>query len=174
VFLHRVAPRIYRTTTNIGLIDSYSSPNEKEARTKVQRLIDAEKEIVAQLGEARGLFSSATREKERVINGDETAKQILTYYELARRQDESALFYLYKIIEAIENKFGGEFQGIKAVGPATEWKAVKRLANESYRDARHPPKPGEIVKKWTAAEIKECFKNTETVVRAYFETLFKS
>ena len=49
---------------------------------------------------------------------------------------------------------------------------MKKLANESYRDARHAPKPGDVIKKWTDAEITECFKNIEVIVTAYFNTLF--
>jgi hypothetical protein len=58
------------------------------------------------------------------------------------------------------------------VGEQTAWKAVKRLANESYRDARHAPKPGDVVKKWTNAELKQCFEDTKNVIVAYFSTLF--
>jgi hypothetical protein len=117
-------------------------------------------------------MAAVTREKQTVIDADPTARQILIYHDYARRQDDAALYYLYKIVEAVENKFGGERDGIAAVGAGTEWKAVKKLANESYRDARHAPKPGDVIRKWTQAEINECFKNTEAVVIAYFATLF--
>ena len=87
-------------------------------------------------------MASAKRKKINVIEADETAKQIQIYYDHSLRQDDAALYYLYKVIESIENKFGGEAVGIAAVGEQVAWKAVKRLANESYRDARHAPKPG--------------------------------
>ena len=61
---------------------------------------------------------------------------------------------------------------LNAIGTGTELKAVKRLANESYRDARHAPEPGDAVKKLTPAETKEGFKNAEATVMAYFVTLF--
>jgi hypothetical protein len=96
----------------------------------------------------------------------------LAYHNEATRQPEVALFYLYKIIESIEHKFGGEAAGMASVGAATEWKSIKRLANESYRDARHAPKPTDIIKKWTETEIKKCFEDTEKVIMAYFATLF--
>ncbi|MGC2765790.1 MAG: hypothetical protein WB607_09815, partial [Candidatus Acidiferrum sp.] len=82
---------------------------------------------------ARIELEAAKREKSAVINKDATAKQILIYYDQAKRQDDAALFYLYKVIEAIENKYGGEAPAIKAVGAGAEWKSVKKLANESYR-----------------------------------------
>lgn len=59
---------------------------------------------------------------------------------------------------------------IKALG--RKRKADKRLANESYREARHAPKPADVKKKWTQAEIKECFGDTEEIAAAYFPTLF--
>lgn len=49
---------------------------------------------------------------------------------------------------------------------------MKRLANESYRDARHAPKPTDIIKQWSEAEIEKCFEDTEKVVMGYFATLF--
>lgn len=172
IFLHRVVPKIYKEASPSGLMDLYRSPLEANASAELAELLILEKEVRERQGIARSQLAAAIRAKAKVIGDDATAKQILIYYDLARRQDEAALFYLYKMVETIENKFGGEYEAIKTVGASTEWKAVKRLANESYRDARHAPKPGEVVKKWTDAEIKDCFKNTERVVMAYFETLF--
>jgi len=173
-FLHRVVPRIYKSNAKVRLTDIFSSTSEKAAYTRLQELERIEHELKENQENARVQLAAATREKLNTIEADPTGKQVLTYYDLAKRQEDAALFYLYKVVEAIENKFGGEAEGIKAVGAKTEWKAVKKLANESYRDARHAPKPGEVIKKWTNAEIKKCFEDTQVVATAYFATLFPS
>jgi len=173
-FLHRVVPRIYKSNAKVRLTDIVSSPAEKAAYARLEKLQHIEQELKEHQEDARVQLATATREKLAAIEADPTGKQILTYHDLAKRQDDAALFFLYKIVEAVENKFGGETEGIKAVGAKAEWKAVKKLANESYRDARHAPKPGEVIKKWTNPEIKKCFEDTEVVVSAYFTTLFPS
>lgn len=171
-FLHRVVPSIHDTQTKSGLVEMFRSPEQLKCIEDISDLTIAAKEIGAREGAARIGLATATREKSNTIKADETAKQIITYHIEARRQPAVALFYLYKIIESIEHKFGGEAAGMAAVGEATAWKSVKRLANESYRDARHAPKPTDIIKKWSELEIKKCFGDTEKVIMAYFATLF--
>lgn len=173
-FLQRVAPRIYRSRGKRTLTDMFVSPAEQAAHAELERLQSIEAQLEERQEAVRVQLAAATREKANVIEADATAKQILIYHDHARRQDDVSLYYLYKIVEAVENKFGGEAEGIDAVGAGTEWKAVKKLANESYRDARHAPKPGDVIKRWTDAEIKKCFENVEVVVTAYFATLFPS
>jgi hypothetical protein len=172
-FLHRVIPQIYEGTTKNGLIDVFSSPAETAARDAVEKLLAIQQQVREDLEVGRVGLASANRLKVNTIENDETAKQIQIYYDHALSQGDAALYFLYKIIESIENKFGGESVGIAAVGEQTAWKAVKRLANESYRDARHAPKPGDVVKKWTNAELNQCFEDTKKIVVAYFATLFK-
>jgi hypothetical protein len=171
-FLHRVVPKIYGVGGKRTLKQIFVSPAEKIAQAEYEELRSLETRLKNKQEAVRVQLATANREKNAVIDADTTAKQILTYYDYARRQDDAALYYLYKIVETIENRFGGESSGIKIVGAGTEWKAVKRLANESYRDARHAPKPGDVIKKWTDAELDKCFENVETIVVAYFATLF--
>ena len=171
-FLHYVVPSLYTIKTKTGLIEMFSSPAERISKEKLKELRAFEEKIQKRQEAARIDLATSTREKSNVINADETAKQILIYYDEARKQPNVALFYLYKILESIENKFGGEAAGIAAVGAKTEWKSVKKLANESYRDARHAPKPTDVIKQWSQEEIKKCFEDTEKVIVAYFMTLF--
>jgi hypothetical protein len=172
-FVHRVLPRIYRIATRSTLTDLFRSPDESAAQKKLDDLLVLEEKLREKVGATRVALAGATRAKANVIGADAIAKQLRIYYDHAMRQDDAALYYLYKIIEAIENKFGGEAAGIAAVGEQVAWKAVKRLANESYRDARHAPKPGDVIKKWSSQELKQCFTDTQKVVLAYFMTLFK-
>jgi len=171
-FLHRVAPKIYGLKLHNTLTDAFDSPTEISMNAELSELELIEKEIEGKQEHARVRLAAAIRQKKNTIENDAVSKQILVYHEHALREDDASLFYLYKIVEHITNKFGGEREAIKVLGVETELKAVKRLANESYRDARHAPKPGDVVKKWTHAEIEKCFKDTEKVVAAYFSTLF--
>jgi hypothetical protein len=170
--VHRVLPRIYKGKTRDKLIDLYSSSEEEAAGHHLGSLVIAEKELKEQQEKARVALADATRKKINTIENDPTAKQIQIYYDHALRQDDASLYYLYKIVEVIGNKFGGEAAGITSVGESVAWKAVKRLANESYRDARHAPKAGDVIKKWTSDELKQGFTDTQKVIAAYFKTLF--
>jgi hypothetical protein len=172
-FVNRVIPRIYQGKTRDKLTDSFKSPSEVVAVTELERLRGLEEKMREAQAAARTALASATRQKVNALEADATAKQIQVYFDHALRQDDAALYYLYKIIEAIGNKFGGEAAGIEAVGEQAAWKGVKRLANESYRDARHAPKPGDVIKKWSTQELKQAFEDTQRVAVAYFMTLFK-
>jgi hypothetical protein len=171
-FLNRVMPKLYDLKARTTLIDTFKSPSEKNQEEGLEGLRAQIKETEQQFRAAQVELARVEREKANVINADQTAKQILIYYDQARKQDDVALFYLYKVIEVIENKFGGEASGIKAVGAGAEWKRLKKIANVSYGDARHAPKPTDIVKPWTDSEIKACFADVEKIVMAYFTTLF--
>jgi hypothetical protein len=171
-FLNRVVPKMYPSSTKVGLVDKCASPAEEKHKEEINKLQLLGRQIEEQLEKAREELAGSQRAKNNVIKADDTANQILTYYDTALKQDDVALFYLYKVIESIENKYGGEAQGIKSLGCSSEWKSVKRIANESYRDVRHAPKPGDVIKKWSDADIKTCFQATEKVVLAYFASLF--
>jgi len=173
-FLLRVVPELYEGKQRYRLADVFISPDEVTAQNAVDEFAGAEVELRKRHADARVALTTTTRVKVNVLKADATAKQIEIYYDCALRQDDVALYYLYKIVEAVENKFGGEAAGIEAVGQKTAWKAVKKLANETYRDARHAPKPTDVITKWTNAEIAECFENVQKIVFSYFDTLFPS
>jgi len=171
-FLHRVLPAMYNLKANVGLVDQYKSPTERATADKLKELDLQRKYVESQLTAGRSELQAARREKSGLINSDATAKNILVYHDIAVRQDAVALHYLYKIIEILENKYGGEAEGIRALGCNAEWKHVKRSANESYGDMRHAPKPGDVIKKWSPEDIKKCFSDTEKIILSYFEALF--
>jgi hypothetical protein len=79
---------------------------------------------------------------------------------------------LYKIIDAIQKKFGGETAATHKLGKSKEWKLIGKLANASYGDIRHAPKPGDKIKDWSRDEIKDGFSAARSVLAAYFTTLF--
>lgn len=171
-FLHRVVPKLYKLETKTSLKEKYISPEEEKCKSEIQKLHHLQKQIDDRLEKAREELAGSQRAKSLVIEADSTARQILIYYETALRQDDVALFYLYKIIESIEHRYGGETPGLSALGCSSEWKLVKRIANASYGDIRHAPKPGDVIKKWSDTEIKTCFQATEKVILAYFASLF--
>jgi hypothetical protein len=85
---------------------------------------------------------------------------------------KEGLFYLYKVVDAIKNRLGGEKDAIaalKAIGTlniGTAYKNVKRLANESDRDERHAPRNPTTVRQTTAYERETAFEGTRAVLRA--------
>jgi hypothetical protein len=171
-FVQRVLPRMYESGTRTGLLDKYVAPNERDAQVQVTACEAELAQIEEGLEQKRIALAAAKRSKENVILQDPTAKQILNYYETALRQDDVALFYLYKAVELIENNHGGESGAIKKFGVGSEWKFLKKLANASYADIRHAPKPGDVMQQWTDEDIDACFDAVEKIVHAYFASLF--
>jgi hypothetical protein len=171
-FIQRVLPNMYDLKAPTPLIEKFVSPAEKHAEQQVRGSEAALLELEKELEENRVALATARREKANMIQNDPTAKQIVKYYDTALRQDDVALFYLYKAVELIENNHGGEGEAIRKFGAGAEWKFLKKVANASYGDIRHAPKPGDVILKWTEEDLKRCFDACEKVLLAYFESLF--
>lgn len=170
--LHRVIPRLYNIRSRTKIIDEFQSPDEREAKVKSEKIEKQINLLEAQRGEQRQSIETAKRKKENTIESDETAKSALRYYDSALQQDDVALYYLYKTVEVIENKVGGEkkLKSILKCEKARNY--IGEVANASYGDMRHAPKPGEKIKEWSGDEIKECFTATKDIISAYLEILF--
>jgi hypothetical protein len=171
-FIQRVIPKMYDIKTRVGPVDRYVSSLENKAQEQVSACESELERVGAELEKKRVDLAAARLEKGNVILGDPTAKQILNYYDTALRQDDVALFYLYKAVELIENNHGGESGAIKKFGVSAEWKFLKKTANASYADIRHAPKPGDVIQQWSEEDIKACFDACEKIVLAYFGSLF--
>ncbi len=172
IFLNRVMPKIYNLETKINLIDQFLSPEELTISNEARETEGVIQKTNETLEVAKEKLASANRNKIQVIKNDETAVLILNYYELATQQDDVALFYLYKIIEALEKKYGSEKGAKDLLKCNTEWNLIGEKANASYADIRHAPKLGEKIKEWTEEDIKVCFVATEKIINTYLSTLF--
>jgi hypothetical protein len=172
IFLHRVMPKMYNLETQINLVDKFSSPEEITTREEIKKIEDNIKEFNEALGASKERLTLARLNKIQTIKKDETATLILNYYDLAIQQDDVALFYLYKVIEALEKKYGSEKGSKDILKCNAEWNLIGKLANVSYADIRHAPKPGEKIKEWGEEEIKACFNAAEKIINTYLLTLF--
>jgi len=172
IFLNRIMPKIYNLETKINLIDQFLSPEELTIINEVREAEGVIQQANEMLEVAKEKLVSANRNKIQIIKNDETAVLILNYYELATQQDDVALFYLYKIIEALEKKYGSEKGAKDLLKCNTEWNLIGEKANASYADIRHAPKPGEKIKEWTEKDIKACFVATEKIINTYLSILF--
>lgn len=171
-FLNRVIPKLYDLEVRTSLINKFVSPEEGIAQDAIQKT----NKQIQQLSEAIEVenenLNAARRKKIQTVEKDETAARILNYHTLATQQEDVALFYLYKVIEVLERKFGGEKEAKRKLGCNTEWNLIGTVANASYADIRHAPKPGEKIKEWTQDEIDNCFNAAEKIIHAYLTTLF--
>jgi hypothetical protein len=127
-------------------------------------------QMIVQTGASR-------EERERVGRGiqkirqefveDDTLRRCYDYLQAARKKEgDDSLHDLYKVIEAIEHRFGGEAPTIAALGVGPAMKFVKRVANERVRDARHAPRADEVVTPNTGAEVGKALEFTIEVLRA--------
>lgn len=173
IFLHRILPKFSGSDSDKRSMLDFISPAEEKIRKEIELTADAIKIKEGKLDLLRQDLATADRTKIQKIHEDETAVLILNYYDLATRQDDVALFYIYKIIDALENKYGNEKLAQTHIsGLSTEWSRIGKLANVSYGDMRHAPKAGEKVKEWSKDEIDECFEAGKKIIHAYLKTLF--
>jgi len=171
-FLNRVIPKIYETQSKVNIIDLFLSLGEEKIKEEMQKL-ENEREILDKKFEpAKEKLATATRIKIQTIESDDTANLVLKYHDNALKQDDVALFYLYKIIEVLEKKYGGEKEAKDIIGCNTEWNLIGKVANASYADIRHAPKPGEKIKEWSSEDIKACFEGVVKIIQVYLKTLF--
>lgn len=171
-FVNRVLPKMYNTKPRVSLIDQFQSPDQLNIEEKIKDLETVIKRAEKGLEVAKEKLHNEKRKKEQIIMADESANIILKYYETAHQQEDVALHYLYKVIELLENKLGGEKNAKLLLGCNAEWNLIGRIANASYADIRHAPKPSEKIKQWTDEEIKQCYSAAEKIIKEYFKFLF--
>lgn len=170
IFLHRVLPLTVGEKSP-DILDEVPSVEEDQEATSLE-LIKSEIvrfEDLRTAGEQN--LASAKRRKRLKIEQDEVANRILDYLKTAQHQTQDGLFYYYKIIEAIENKLGGEGPSKRILGCNEEWNLIKKLSNQPSADARHAPQPGESVIKPSDEELRLCLNASKTIIRAYLITL---
>jgi hypothetical protein len=172
LFLNKILPKIWGAATRTNILDDFASPMEQEAKAEIQAIESERKALDTRLEDAKERLASAQRVKRKTIEADETSKYVIRYYETARQQENVALFFLYKIVDAISNKFGGDLEAKRVLGHNEEWNLIGRLANVSYADIRHAPKPGDKIREWSKEEIDACFAAAERILTAYLSTLF--
>lgn len=172
-FLNRVFPRLRTGPTRHDIVDTFVSPLEQSAKQEIQHVESERQALDERLEKAKEQLALGERSKRKTIESDETASRIISYYNTATQQEDVALFFLYKIIDALQNKFGGAIAAKQKLGIDDDRKLIGTIANASYSDVRHAPKPGEIIKPWTKEEIEDCFAAAERILAAYFSTLFE-
>jgi len=171
-FLNRVLPRIYSGPTRRDIVDAFNSPKQRNINEELEKLQSEKKALKDRFEDAKIRLATAEREKRQTIASDETARMVTAYYNQAIQDEERALFYLYKIVDALKNKFGGETAAKQKLDTDSEWRLIGKMANASYGDIRHAPKPADKIKEWTNDEIAKCFSAAERIISAYFSTLF--
>jgi len=172
IFLNRSIKKLFEET-NSNLIDMFRSSEEQKIENEITTIEESIKTLESELEKSNEELATATRIKVNTISNDETSKLIINYYKLATDQEDSAIFYLYKIIDALKKKFG-EKEAKNILKCNKEFNLIGTLANQSCTDARHAPYPEEKIKELTTAEIEACFASAITIISSYFEQLFPS
>lgn len=96
---------------------------------------------------------------------DPTLKRCYDYFEAARQSEGGNVLYnLSKLVEAVE--YTGTSKELKV---RSEVEFVTKLANQEFRDERHPPRPGQVVEPPTAGERARAMECAKKVLRAYEE-----
>ncbi len=104
---------------------------------------------------------------------DHTLRRCYDYIQDAREREKESLFYLYKAIEAIEDKLGGERRAVELLSVGSDLKFVKRLANEPVRDERHAPKDADALQRPDRTDKAMARDCAIRILRAYEDYLLK-
>jgi len=144
-FLNRVVPRFRPDSTPTDVVDAFLSPREAQMHGEMEQVSAERNALNERFERAKVELALAKREKRKLIESDSTARLIISYHKQAIQDEERALFYLYKIIDGLQNKFGGETAAKKAIETDDEWRLIGKIANASYGDIRHAPKPADKI-----------------------------
>ena len=105
---------------------------------------------------------------EMLASGEPCLRQSYDYLEQAHEDETNRFFHLYKLIETLEDAFGGsEAKLIRALDVKTAVKALKRLANEPVHDERHAPEMSGGVKRLSAEDQIVAMHYAYNIIRAY-------
>jgi hypothetical protein len=98
--------------------------------------------------------------------------QCYDYFQSANDDHTRALFDLYKMIETIEDQYGGEKKAQDALGPEL-MKTLKRMANDSRsphgHDQRHASKIPGTATPPTANELSQAIEDGRALLRTFEE-----
>ncbi len=123
----------------------------------------------AELGVHRQRFATAIRHARNdiVLASESTLRQCYDYFQKAHEHEENYLSELYKMVETMENTFGGEDATISALNLKSELKFIKQLANVDWRDQRHPPKNPKKVSPPSTDDRQRAKQSASRLLRAF-------
>lgn len=172
-FINRILPKLWEIDSSTPIIDKFLSPKETTIEEEIKILKENQEKIEKQIEDKTIELTDAKLSKSQLINSDDTAILIIKYMEIALSQKDVALFYIYKIAEAIEKKFGSERVAKEKIGCNAELNLIGKHANASYADIRHAPDPGEKIKEISEEDLTKCFEGGEKMITSYIEYLFR-
>jgi len=167
-FMDYVYPALYEVKPNLpDFLELHKIEKIKsliESRKTSQDLLEkTEKEIIS----TNSKITAEYNRIEEVIKNDPTAVSILGYLDDILDNKLNAWFSAYKITEKISDLYGGDIEAKKALGINEEFNFIRRIANETHRDTRHAPKPGEIVNPPKKEDIEKIIGFSKNIVKAY-------
>jgi hypothetical protein len=103
------------------------------------------------------------------LRGNQSFQRMLGFIAEFRVDPEKKLAPLYNILEIVEAEFRSEKGAAQALGVSRKaMKKVKRITNDpTIRTARHPGKNAQTLRDTTPAELSECERTAEEIIRAY-------
>lgn len=105
------------------------------------------------------------------IRKDAIAVSLLGYLDDILDNKLNAWYPAYKITEKVFDYFGSEAEAKKALRLNEEINFIRRIANETHRDTRHAPKPGEIVNPPKKVDIDQIINFSRNIVKKYIDKL---
>jgi hypothetical protein len=172
-FIDRVWPQLKPSASRGGLVEEFRSRSEEELGAEDAKLYGEFSGLEARYHANQKFLGEASKTKRATIANDETARRVIGYYTEAEQDEKDAPKHLYKVRDAIKNRFGSEKDALTIlVNCDMEWEIIGLMTNGPDRDERHAPKLGNTVKPLTPDELKTCFAAAKKLIFAYLQTLF--
>lgn len=111
---------------------------------------------------------------ENIVKKDPLAASLLGYLEDILDNKLNSWFSAYKITEKVFDYFGNEAEAKKALGLSKEINFIRRIANETHRDTRHAPKPGEVINPPKKEDVDKIVVFSRNIVKASIDKLTNS
>ena len=171
-FMDYVYPAIYEVKPNLpDYLELAKIPTIKSLEDslleKHKQSGSIEKEIISLNTKIR---DENTRLEE-LIRKDPTSVALLGYIDDILENRLNSWFPAYKITEKVFSFFGSEAEAKKALGLNQELNFIRKIANETHRDTRHAPKPGEVINPPKKEDVDKIIEFSRFIVKAYIINL---
>lgn len=140
---------------------------EKQKAEQESAILENEKKI-------ESINEKMTKENNRVeniIKKDETALKIMGYLDDELMDKNESWYPAYKITETLIHYYNDIEEAKTKLGASVEINYIRKIANQSNRDTRHSPKPGEAKSPPSEEEIKKILEYSIELVKKYIGTL---
>ena len=115
------------------------------------------------------LAKGARWERQEILaDGYPALRQCYDHLQDAREHEEEFYFYVYKLVETVEDQFGKSQTNLEhTLRVNKEVRFIKRITNDKKCDARHPPGVGSALDPPSPAERETAMSHSNVILQKF-------